>query len=177
MALLALLLANGCERQRETSKPQPERKADSSMTVRMQLIEKIRKQGNLNDPKAPPILVTLEDFFDGNDDVGSITANLTDSPGPQRFCEVLKGIRSKPGVEDVLVRIRMVESDDSWPYSDTIYVLTTAKSEEVKAWVKELRPDEVYDSTARGLVPDWPPDMPFPRPLSAGVRIVYVWWD
>lgn len=59
------------------------------MVGREDLMEKIRQKGDPNDPNAVPILVTLEDFFEGNDDPGSIGCNLTPMLGPQAFYSIL----------------------------------------------------------------------------------------
>lgn len=73
------------------------------------------------------------------------------------------------------MRIRAVE--DMWPFSDTVYVLTSAPSSEVSSWVKFLSPDVVYDSSNRRYTPDWPSERRFVKDIEAGMRIVYVWWD
>ena len=51
-------------------------------------------------------VVTLEDFFEGNQDEASIGCNLVDHPGVDRFYETLRGIRDRADVQDVLVRSR-----------------------------------------------------------------------
>jgi hypothetical protein len=116
-------------------------------------------------------VVPLEAFFDGNDDLGSIGCNLPEHPGTQRFWEALAAIKARPEVQDVLVGIyEIVEDETSWPFSQTVYVLTTANAPEVQEWVAELVPDEVTE----GFLQDDPPGMPSLRPGTAPVRL---WWD
>jgi len=135
---------------------------------RAALIETIRAFESQAD--AMPV-VSLEAFFDGNDDLGSIGCNLPDHPGVQRFNEILAAIRSRPEVQDVLVGIyEIVEDDTTWPFAETVYVLTTASSSTVQEWTAELEPDEV----TAGFLDAEPPGTP---PLRPGMTPVRVWWD
>jgi hypothetical protein len=53
-----------------------------------QLLTKISQYGNINDPNKPKPLVTLEDFFIGNNDFGSVGYNFyPDQPSPHEFYE------------------------------------------------------------------------------------------
>ena len=147
------------------------------MNARAALTGKIKQQGNPNDTNSLPILVSLEDFFEGNGDSGSIGPNLNPQPGPKKFYTVLQEVRRRKDVQDVLIRIRMVESEDMWPFSDTVYILTSAPTAEVASWLKALNPSEVYDNSVKHLTPDWPSRLAFPRDLRPGMRVVYAWWD
>jgi hypothetical protein len=116
------------------------------------------------------LLVTLEAFFTGNDDLGSIGCNLTDHPGMPAFRDTLLNVRSQDEVEDVVVRISDLNGDDEWPFSDTVYVVTSASPETVGSWVNDLEPDAVWaldeaEMRACGVQP--PP----------GAQVVAVWWD
>jgi len=44
-------------------------------------------------------------FFHGNDDLGSISCDLTDHPGTARFYAVLRDVRGRPEVHDVRIGI------------------------------------------------------------------------
>ena len=147
------------------------------MSACAELIAEVKQQGNPNDTSAPPILVSLEDFFEGNDDFGSIGCNLSEQPSPVEFYSVLKAVRSRKDVQNVLVRIRMIEFEAMWPFSDTIYILTSALISEVSSWFASLKPDEVYDNARHGIIPDWPVNLPFVCELHPGMRLVYAWWD
>jgi hypothetical protein len=144
------------------------------MDPRRQLIEKIRLQGLPTPDGVTPLpVVSLEDFFIGNDDPGSIGCNLPQpAPDPPRFFEVLKAIRERPDVTDVVVEIHEVEESDEsmWPFSDRVYVVTSASQDAIKQWVAELQPDEVEEGYAAGRPPAGPE-------VKAPYKIWGIWWD
>jgi hypothetical protein len=133
------------------------------------LLARIRAQSFANDGARP--IVTLEEFFAGNDDLGSIGCNLARHPGTQRFYEVLRAVRARSDVQDVLIAITEDMGDDQWPFSDCVYVLTSARSEDVARWVDELEPDPLKSD---GFFPAAPRDAPALRP---GFRAHTLWWD
>src|SRR5262249_18698986 len=103
VACVFALLLNGCGDQA---------KATSGKTGTMnikpppkELVAKIRSQRDFKDNAAPDPIVSLEEFFTGNEDLGSIGCNLTDHPGMQTFYTELKAIRSRPDVQGVFVAI------------------------------------------------------------------------
>ena len=135
------------------------------------LVERIKAQG-LPSPGDSLLLVTLEEFFIGNDDYGSIGCNLLPPLGPHRFYEKLIEIRGRSNVHDVLVEINEVVEEDptTWPFSDSVFVLTNATLNEVASWAAELKPDAIQPSPTSGRqrrMPDLPP----------GVRPYRLWWD
>ena len=137
---------------------------------REKLIEKIKEQG-LPLTDRPLGLVSVEDFFTGNDDVGSIGCNLSCHPGVEFFVCVFESIRTKDPVQDVLVEVNeVVEDDHTWPFSDTVYILTRASIEDVRSWVAPLQPDDISEGWAHGVPPGAPR-------LLKGVRVYAVWWD
>jgi hypothetical protein len=143
------------------------------MDHRQQLIELIRKQGLPSPDGVTPLpVVSLEFFFEGNDDYGSIGCNLADHPGPQRFLEVLAAIRARPDVQDVLVEIHEVEELDPtmWPFSERVYILSSAEQGSVVEWLTELHPDAVEEGYAAGR-PTAAPDTTPPY------RVWAAWWD
>jgi hypothetical protein len=141
-------------------------------SLRPQLVKKILAQGKPGFGQAFPV-VTLEEFFVGNNDLGSIGCNLNPHPGIERFFVVLQSIRSRPEVQDVLVTISECDENDvtSWPFSDRIYVFTTASKDDLAKWAKELEPSEVLDD---GFVGGVPPAAPQLRP---GMKVLSLWWD
>lgn len=138
---------------------------------RQQLIARIKQQAL---PGLQPMLpvVSLEEFFEGNDDYGSIGCNLTEHPGPQTFFQILSDIRFQPSVQTVLVEIAEVEEQDAtmWPFSERIYLLTSATREQVENWLSALQPDEV----SSGYVFGTPPAAP---QLQEGMQVYNAWWD
>ncbi|MFP5270145.1 hypothetical protein [Coleofasciculus sp.] len=144
------------------------------MGKREELIEKIRAQGFvLPIAQNPPFpLVSLEDFFLGNEDYGSIGCNLLEHPGLEQFFERLKFIRERQDVQDVLVAVIEIEEDfpDMWPFSDHIYIITSASRTEVENWLAELQPDEVVEG--------WATEKPSNAPeILPGFNIFHAWWD
>jgi hypothetical protein len=137
--------------------------------MRKQLEEKIYAQG-YPDAKTAPI-VSLEDFFEGNIDEGSIGCNLMEHPGIEKFYDVLLSIRNKDNVQDVLVEIMEIEDDeDYWAFSERIYVLTSIDESLLGSWVKDLEPTELDEGYAFGE----PPNAPI---LLSGYKVYSVWWD
>src|SRR5687768_394930 len=74
-------------------------------------------------------VVSIEQFFNGNEDTYSIAANLEPHPPLSFFRATLEKIRQREDVADVLVEIYDIEeaefSNDSWPYSERVYVITS----------------------------------------------------
>jgi hypothetical protein len=138
---------------------------------RSQLIERLRALG-LPSPDRPFPLVTLEEFFEGNDDYGSIGCNLNPMLGPEFFFEKLKLIRLQPNVQDVLVQVIEVEQEDPtmWPFSDRVYVLTDAAPDDVADWAAPLQPDAVEEGFSNGKH-DCAPE------LMSAFRCYSLWWD
>ena len=135
-----------------------------------------RRIEDLGGPKARPV-VSLELFFEGNTDQGSIGCNLSPpSPSLSVFYRVLADIRARPDVADVVVQIVDGMGPDDWPFSDRIYVVTTATDQEVHEWAAVLRPDP----SSPDQYPGWfgaespPPGAPVVPP---GHRVVYLFWD
>lgn len=135
---------------------------------RLALIERVKKIG-LPDQSGLP-LVTLEDFFEGNDDLGSIGCNLMEHPGIPFFYDQLKTIRDRENVSHVLVGIYEVEESDEtmWPFSETVYVTTSEDPENVFEWFSPLQPDSVGpDITGAKNLPEIPD----------GHEVCVAWWD
>ena len=110
------------------------------MDTRKRLLERI---GGINDFNLPRPLVSLELFFDGNDDCGSIGYNLPDQISPQQFREILQPIRDRKDVADILIEIKDLEDLDGWPSTDTIWVVTSMNREQLNELIPEkIKPDD-----------------------------------
>jgi hypothetical protein len=132
-------------------------------------LSRIRSQVCADDGSRPTL--TLEEFFEGNSDLGSIGCNLPDHPGVDCFYDVLRTIRARGDVQDVLVGISEDMGDEEWPFSDSVYILTSAPAEEVARWVAPLQPDPLGEP---GYFPAPPPEAP---QLKPGYVAYTVWWD
>ncbi len=173
------------------------------MTEREQLIARIEQLKSAYGCTRP--VVSLEEFFEGNEEYGSIGCNLdmpdnkppppdwwvrlgrflhleptritisgvfSPHPGPQGFYRILRDIRTRLNVQDVLVEISDadVEIGPDWPFSECVYILTEADRREVAAWVAPLFPDTVEEGCQNGK----PANTPELRP---GFRVYEAWWD
>lgn len=111
-------------------------------------------------------LATLEEFFEGNDDKASIGCNLVKRhPGLATFYTVLRLIRGQSEVQDVLVALTDYEENgDSWPFSDAVYIFTSATKAQVQNWVEPLQSDEVVEVSS--IVA-----------RQSETRVWMAWWD
>jgi len=120
--------------------------------------------------QAEPQLVPIEQFFDGNDDAGSIGCNLLPHPGVDVFRETLAGLLRRPDVLAVYAQI--TERDPgagSWPFTDTVLVMGGISTAELRKAVHALRPDEVGTAEELGISPS--------VAQGHGATVLAAWWD
>lgn len=117
------------------------------------ITERVMRNGNPEERGVAVPLLTLEEFFEGNDHIGSIGCNLDSEPTPQEFYEFLTALRSKPQVSDVRVQITCVDDPGvEWPFSDTVWIITSADEETVRGWFPDtLAPDDVWTGWTTGV--------------------------
>ncbi|WP_421751115.1 hypothetical protein [Croceimicrobium sp.] len=123
-----------------------------------------------------PILLTIDEFFDGNNDVASIAPNLDTKPAIKEYFRTLKIIADNPKttaayvkIKDVLVNTDGQLMDDAWLYTDMIYFIGDLSREDIIKATKSLKPDEVeYDPENEIRVL---------RDEYKDKKIVYLWWD
>ncbi|BEL06317.1 hypothetical protein Q0Z83_045080 [Actinoplanes sichuanensis] len=136
------------------------------------LLAEIQRQSGCETGVGLESVVSLELFFEGNDDLGSIGCNLADHPGIEYFHATLLALRERPDVDDVRVGISEVMGDDEWPFSDHVYVVASASAAEVLRSTAALHPEPELGS-------DWwtgsPPAIEIPIP--EGQRLMTLWWD
>jgi hypothetical protein len=139
------------------------------LTALERITERVTKLGHPGDPNTPRPLVTIEEFFEGNREVGSIGCNLLPTPSPDDFYKVFRSIASRGDVADIRVQITEFDTPE-WTFSDTVYIMTTASDDEVMNWFPDaMRPDE----TSRGFV-----EQAFePYNVPAGFHPIACWWD
>jgi hypothetical protein len=140
------------------------------MTPIERITDRVGRHGDVNDPATLRPLLTLAEFFEGNSVVGSIGCNLIPTPDPAHFYGVLKQIESRPDVDSIRVQITMFDTPE-WPFSDTVWVITSAEPQEVAGWFDEaIRPDEYGRGWTEGVAFE-------PCPIPPGMHPVYCWWD
>lgn len=107
------------------------------------------------------IAVPLDLFFEGNDDPGSIGCNLC-GPRPSigEFYKALSAFRSRPEVQDVLVRISSADDEAYRPCSDTVCVISSIAEEEIASALNMLR----FDDLVAGWMYGRPKSAPDPKP-------------
>lgn len=139
------------------------------MTPLDRITERVNRLGHPDEPDTPRPLLTVDEFFDGNAEVGSIGCNLDSAPTPDEFHALFRTIAQRQDVLDIRVQITAFDVPE-WPFSDTVYIMTSAAPDEVATWFPEhLKPDETWmgfgdQSFERYQIPD-------------GVQPVACWWD
>ncbi len=141
-----------------------------NMTPLERITKRVNGNGDVNDAATPRPLLTLAEFFEGNEVTGSIGCNLTPTPEPAEFYDLLQRIASRPDVADVRVQVTMFDVPE-WPFSDTVWVITRATAQEVAQWFAEdVRPDECWQG--------WTEGVKFaPYQVPKGMQPVACWWD
>ncbi len=127
------------------------------------------------------ITLSLDEFFDGNDQDDSIAPNLGHQhPGIRTFEEILKRIESLPEVLDVRISIlewpfaEDEEDNDMWMAGESAFVWARdINAPELEHMAEELQCNEVIEITRspHNSVPDGGP------PLSPGMRVFEIMWD
>ena len=127
--------------------------------------------GDVNEKTENLPLVTLEEFFVGNDDGASIWCNFLNGPTPDKVYGILKGIRDRQDVADVRILVTQFDGgEEDWPFSDTVYFITSCSEAEVLSWIgDEYAPDEIESGASFGRAES--------VPVPKGMQVIYAWWD
>lgn len=136
---------------------------------RKRLIETAKAHGYVG--MAPPrVLVTRQEFFDGNDDVGSIGCNLDEHPGVAAFDAAFRQVEGMDGVAGVYLAITEIDEtcDGIWPFTDTACIVTRLAASAFEPVLRPLEPDEIAPSEE---------SFANPPEILAGYRLIHVWWD
>jgi hypothetical protein len=117
-----------------------------------------------------PRTVSIERFFDGNDDLGSIGCNLLAHPGIDVFREALIALLRRPDVQGVYAQIAEVDPGaGSWPFTDTVLVVGAIPVAELCRLLRPLQPDEVGTAADLALAPS--------VAERYGSPVLAAWWD
>lgn len=141
---------------------------------KLTLIRKIRKvQDRI--PKGKEILITLDDYFDGNDEENCIILANTDvNVSSKEFESFLRNIKKNDCVFDIFIRFYdyedAIDFDDIWVNSDTIFIITTASTEEVKVWFEFYTPSSISEEIETKDFANLPS-------IPNGYKIISIWWD
>ncbi|MGJ7606596.1 hypothetical protein ACSFA7_19800 [Variovorax sp. LT1R20] len=121
-------------------------------------------------PKPEPQIVSIEAFFDGNDDLGSIGCNLMEHPGMDVFRDTFARIARRPDVTAVYAQIAELDpGEDCWPFADTIFVVGSLSENELAEALAPLEPDEIWKTE----------DSDIPSDIQKGhdTHVLAAWWD
>jgi hypothetical protein len=140
------------------------------MTPLERITERVSRHGDVNLETTMRPILTLAEFFEGNDVSGTIGCNLDPQPTSSEFYQLLKAIAARPNVADVRVVITQFDVPE-WPFSDTVWVVTSAPPMEVASWFDEaVRPSECWAG--------WYEDEPTEHyDIPAGMKVVTCQWD
>jgi hypothetical protein len=156
------------------TKPSPSVQPKSDPERLAAIWKQMYEQGWTSEGCPPFPVVSLEDFFTGNHEEGSMAVNVAGMKGEPThamFREVLSAIKLRPEVQDVLVALNPASDEEEfWPGSEAVYILACAKEEQVREWVAAIKPDDVWEGYYG------PPPLRAPT-LQPGVRVWCIWWD
>jgi hypothetical protein len=141
---------------------------------RLALVERLEPFIEDQDCYSPAPLVTLELFFDGNDDEGSIGCNLMEHPGVQTFYQSLAKLRDRAGVTGLWVIAKQHDWKPGWPFSDEVLIRTTLPDSEIKKALEHLSPDEVGEADSIEQSHDSDGN---PASCANTEKHIVVWWD
>ncbi|MCU7647071.1 hypothetical protein [Pseudomonas piscis] len=144
------------------------------MNHREKLLERLEALDALDEEHLP--LVTLDEYFQGNDQEQSIAPNQWEfgRPSIARIHAHFKALEQRPDVQGVYVGLHQewgeaLESDD-WPAAENIHIYSSVPLAVAEQWIEGLEAD--------GIGEGWPygkhAGAPEPR---AGYHVYTVYWD
>lgn len=140
------------------------------MNHKKRIFERINQVGDFYAENTPTPLLTLEEFFEGNDIVGSIGCNLEGAPHPSALKSILSKINERPDVHEVFIQITEMDDPD-WPFSDTAWIVTTASENEILEYFPErFAPDDLWEGFNEGQVYET-------ITIPYGYKVLACWWD
>lgn len=117
-----------------------------------------------------PQIVSIQRFFDGNDDPGSIGCNLMEHPGVHTFRDILTGLLRRPDVQAVYAQISELDPGEGcWPFTDLVLVVGGISIRDLRSSVSALEPDEIGKPVEFGVSSS--------IAERHGSPALAVWWD
>jgi hypothetical protein len=138
------------------------------------LIRKVRRIEH-GSPRGRDVLISLQDYFDGNDESDcTILANTDVRLPAQAVARRLSHVEAREDVSGCWIRLYdyddALDFADAWVNSDTVYVVSSASVDAISSWFASLAPSDVREVDDLQVFAN-PPVIP------AGHRMVAVWWD
>lgn len=142
--------------------------------LRKALYVKVAALDKVDDRHFP--VVTIDDYFLGNDDEESIAPNQWGDgrPSVRELYEHLKGIEARPDVQGVFVGIHQDWPDairlEEWLPAENIHIYSSASQDVAEQWIDGLHAD--------GISSGWPygKHAAAPQPLD-GYQVYTIYWD
>ncbi|NMM62453.1 hypothetical protein HBE96_07065 [Clostridium sp. P21] len=142
---------------------------------KLNLIRKIQEVQSQCCTHEKEILISIDDYFKGNDESHCIIlANTSVNLSSKEFEKFLRNLKRKDNVMDVFIRFYDYEDamdyEDAWINSDTVFLITSADVQKVKSWFQGLEPSSVKEETCLNEFVN----LPY---IPEKYRIINVWWD
>ncbi len=140
---------------------------------------RVNRSGPFGAAGVPIPLLTTAEFFDGNDQDGSILCNVVwtdatgqiDAPSVQQVREVLERVAARPDVSDLRVVVHEAEDSEDWPFAERVLVVGTGDPQAVRGWFPaDYAPDDSWLVAAD----DGPLES---YEVPSGQVAVMCWWD
>ncbi len=139
------------------------------------LPEALRKRlepfGELDQSQSRTPALTIDEFFTGNTDLGSIGCNLSPHPGLEKFEATFRSILAHDNVSDVRLPVTEFIDGLDWPFVEKVIVVTSAASQDIFSHCKTLQPDEHWVAGDKELAGFDGVSVP------QGHKAVVIWWD
>jgi len=131
--------------------------------------ELLKRLDTLGFPQTEVVL-TFEEFFEGNECETSIGVNIAWKPSIAEFRDAFKKLLNDKLADKILVRIVDIEDPEEWIFSDTVYVIGDINIAQLEDRIKKLSPDNINKGWIYG------------EPINAGEydkskNIYTVFWD
>src|SRR5690606_4061443 len=89
------------------------------------------------------VILTFEEFFDGNECESSIGVNVDWKPSISVFRATFKELLDRELVDKVFVRVVDIEEPEEWVFSDTVYVIGKIDMQELSDKLRVLKPEDI----------------------------------
>ncbi|MEO0586876.1 MAG: hypothetical protein AAF078_04470, partial [Planctomycetota bacterium] len=98
--------------------------------------------------------------------------NLPSLPGPSALYAFYKRIRDRREVREVLVEVKGLEDPEGWPWTDTVWLITSADVMTIRGWYPEdIAPDDMWEGFEDGQSNVQSYEVP------QGYRPIAAWYD
>jgi len=116
------------------------------------------------------VILTFEEFFEGNECETSIGVNIARKPSITVFCDTFKKLLNDNLADKILVRVVDIEDPEEWIFSDTVYVIGDINIAQLEDRIKKLSPDDINEGWIYG------------EPVNVGEydkskKIYTIFWD